>query len=79
MDSIYMKYTDCQGMTVGQLIEILQSYPSESPVFISRYEIDGRIHPSIEIKEVTPVFDQDADRASPCFSLGEVKFIAKSL
>lgn len=66
-----------RGLTVGELLEVLRGYPSDSLVHIFREHIDGRTRPFIEVKEVSPVFDQDTGKASPGLVLGEIKVIAK--
>lgn len=59
-------------LTVGELRGILEDYPEESLVHIFREHLDGKTRPFMEIKEVTPVFDQQSGQASPGLVLGEI-------
>lgn len=66
-----------RDMTAGELLEILREYPADSLVRIFREGVDGQTRPFIEVKEVSPVFDQDTGKASPGLVLGEIRVIAK--
>lgn len=68
---------DRRSMTVGELIELLQGYPADSMVHVFREHIDGRTRPFIEIKEVSPIFDQDTGKANPGLVLGEIGVLKK--
>lgn len=57
-------------MTVKELIEALQEYPSESPV---RLRIEQEPRQLLEIKEVSPVVDMDSNKENPILVIDKMK------
>lgn len=65
-----LKVEEQRKMTVQELIQALQEYPSDSPV---RINIEQEPRQLLEIKEVSPVVDMDTNRANPVLFISKIK------
>ncbi|MDL2234280.1 hypothetical protein LJC63_11985 [Ruminococcaceae bacterium OttesenSCG-928-L11] len=64
-----IEITNRCDMTVGELLAALGEYPSDSTI---RVCMEDAMRPMHEIKEVSPIYDQDTGRASPMLIIGKI-------
>ena len=58
------------GMTVGELIEALKDYPSDSWIYFSKSE---RRLPFTEIKDISSIIEMSTNKAIPIINLRQMK------